>query len=96
MGLFDEIRKAKKRRTLLESRTRGKWGETAFAASAELRGQNPRRSPTGRDFIITEGNPITGKGRRNVSIEVKTGGARLSPLQKRYKKKIKNYRVVRY
>ena len=52
------------------------------------------RTGKGHDYKRVQRNIITGS-KKTEYIEVKSGDAKLSPLQKKTKKKKRNYKVVR-
>ena len=84
-----------KRDILAENRQRGKAGEDAYRMNAALRGVEVERVPRGRDFIERKRDLITGRVTSTKHVEVKTGNAKLSKLQKKTKKNTSNYKVVR-
>jgi hypothetical protein len=91
---YGETEKQRKRRKLAEARRKGKAGEEAYKFQAMLQGKEVKRTGRGHDFKETTRNLWTGKVRTKY-VEVKTGKARLSKLQKRTKKKKKGaYKVV--
>jgi hypothetical protein len=60
-----------------------------------LRGYETERTGRGHDYRRRKRDPWTGQVIRSEVVEVKSGNAKLSPLQKKTKKKLSNYRVVR-
>jgi hypothetical protein len=72
--------------------------EGVFETQESIKGNRVRRSPHGRDYIVTHYHPITGEYQRTTHDEVKSSRtAPLSPLQKAEKKRLGNrYRVHRY
>jgi hypothetical protein len=93
---YGETKKQRKRRKLEEARRKGRAGEEAYKFQAMLQGKEVERTGRGHDFIEKRRDLLTGKVTSTRYVEVKTGGARLSKLQKRMKKKKKGaYKVVR-
>lgn len=78
-----------RRETLEANRARGRLGEDLYKVNATLRGYEYRRTGKGSDF---EERPITYWGRPKSwrKIDVKTGNAQLSDLQRK-----KGAKVVR-
>ena len=77
--------KEKMRRRLKENIARGKAGERqAVDSDAIWEGQSSKRTGKGSDFKQERTNILTGK-KESRKIEVKTGNARLSKLQKKHK-----------
>lgn len=93
-------RKQRKREQLQENIRRGKIGEdiavqgASMAALSKGRIAEVKRSGKGSDYRVRERDIITGKVKRSYLLEVKTGKAKLSQLQKKTKKKRKNYKVT--
>jgi hypothetical protein len=102
MGIFDQfeknVKKAKKRTQLGVNKARGRMAEGVFETQEIIKGNSIRRAPHGRDYIVTERHPITGKYRKTTHVEVKSScTAPMSPLQKAEKKRLGHrYKVVRY
>jgi len=85
-----------KRDIIAENRRKGRAGEDAYRASAMLRGVELERAPRGRDFIERKRDPFTDRVTSTKHVEIKTGNAKLSKLQKKTKrKKGSNYKEVR-
>lgn len=76
-----------RRETLESNRARGKLGEDLYKMHATIRGYEYRRTGRGSDFVE---RPITflGKPQRWRKIDVKTGNAQLSDLQRKNGAKI--------
>ena len=92
---YGETKKQRKRRKLEEARRKGRAGEEAYRFQAMLQGKEVERTGRGHDFKETTTNIWTGR-KSTKYVEVKTGGARLSELQEKTKKKKKGgYKVVR-
>ncbi|RJO62821.1 MAG: hypothetical protein C4542_01865 [Dehalococcoidia bacterium] len=81
--------------TLSRNRKKGKAGEDIVKLRHTLRVEEVERAPKGKDFTVRERNLITGRVTRTTHIEVKTGKAKLSPLQKKTKQSKSNYKVER-
>jgi predicted Holliday junction resolvase-like endonuclease len=91
-----ETEKQRKRRKLEEARRKGRAGEEMYRFQATLQGKEVERTGRGHDFIERRRDLFTGKVTSTKYVEVKTGRARLSELQKNTKKKKKGgYKVVR-
>ncbi len=91
MEKFDkELKKLNRKVRMFRNRMQGKLGETDTANELIAKGWKVERKPFGQDFIAT-------KGRKKRWIEVKTGKSKTSPLQRKIKKKVGDYRykVVR-
>lgn len=75
-----------RRKTLEDNRARGRLGEDMYKMNATLRGYEYRRTGKGSDF---EERPITywGRPKRWRKIDVKTGNAQLSDLQRKNRAK---------
>lgn len=86
MGFINLITgKQRKRRTLKRNVRRGKAGERqAVAVDGLLFGWTSKRTGRGSDYSQTRRSILTGKKERRL-IEVKTGKAKLSKLQKKKK-----------
>ena len=90
--LFDILgRKSKKQRkrdTLEDNRQRGRMGEDMVAMKYAMSGYEVDRThPRGTDMRIRRRDPFTGRVTSSRLVEVKTGDSRLSPLQRRVRKK---------
>lgn len=95
-GLFPKkSKKQKKREVLAENRRKGKAGEDIVAMNYTMRGYEVERTGRGHDLRVRQRDWLTGKVRKSKVVEVKTGKARLSKLQKKTKKKKSNYKVER-
>ncbi len=96
MGLFDEMKKARKRLTLGMNQTRGAMAEQGYVARRTLQGYDVRRTGQGSDYSEQKVNWLTGRKSPKSLVEVKSGDAHLSELQERTKKRTRNYREERY
>lgn len=94
---FDvDIGLLKKRMTLENNKFKGKMGEDSFRDTEMAKGSDVKRIHKGGDFIYRPKNHFTNSYGKPVTVEVKTGNARLSKAQKENKKrKGKNFREVR-
>ncbi len=76
-----------------ENQEQGREGEERTRSRYELMGYNVTRTGKGHDFKATKTNPLTGK-KETVYVETKTGGAKLSPLQKKKRRQFGGRYVV--
>jgi len=84
-----------KRHIIRNNAAKGKAGERRVRDKYKRAGYRIKRTGRGHDFKATRTNRLTGK-REIRYVEVKTGRAKLSPLQKRKKQSLgKNYVVER-
>jgi len=88
-------KKKLKKEVIEENRMRGKAGEDTVRMQYGLSGYEVERTGRGHDFRVRKRNPFSGRVVKTELIEVKTGKAKLSKLQRKTKKKKGNYRVVR-
>ena len=100
MGLFDfgfkpPTKKQRKRRTLEENKRKGRAAEDQVEMRYRIQGYDTERTGRGSDLKATKRDILTGRVIDRKEIEVKSGNAKLSSLQKKTKKKKRNYRVVR-
>ena len=84
MGFFDVFKRSRKEINR-SNQEQGKAGEEQVKAKYELNGYNVTRTGKGHDYRATKKNWWTGK-RETKYVEVKTGNAKLSPLQRKKKK----------
>ncbi|MEM3625689.1 MAG: hypothetical protein QXF35_03980 [Candidatus Bilamarchaeaceae archaeon] len=82
------MKKERKRHTLEMNKARGSLFENIAMARSEAMGREVKRTGRGSDYVERKINPITGKKGKPTYVEVKTGRARLSPLQKKEKVEI--------
>ena len=82
-------KKQRQRETIANNRERGRMGEDMVAMKYTLAGYEVDRThPKGADMTVRKRDLFTGRVTSTRHVEVKTGPkARLSPLQKRVKKK---------
>ncbi len=100
MGILDSIfgkptKKQLARERLDRIRRKGKAGEDQIAMRYALSGYEVERTGRGSDFRVRRRNLFTGRVVESKLIEIKTGRAKLSKLQKKTKRKHRNYKVVR-
>lgn len=100
MGIFDfglrlPTKKQRQRATLHENKRRGKAAEEQAMTRDRMMGYEVERTGRGHDYRRRQRDIFTGRVTRSEVVEVKSGNAQLSPLQKKTKKKSSNYRVVR-
>ena len=88
-------KKQRKRETLKQNRLRGKIGEATIRLKYQLMGYEVVRTGKGSDFRIRRRDLWTGRVKESKLIEVKTGNAKLSKLQRKTKKKKSNYKTER-
>ncbi len=92
-----EFQRWRKRLTLAENRERGRTAEDFYKIGRSAEGYDVTRSPKGKDFVERRIDPWTGKKGKAIKVEIKTGRAKLSKLQKKTMKTAKKrYKVVRY
>jgi len=77
---------------LRKNYNKGKAGEKKVKLRYELEGYWVERTGRGSDFRVERRNYLTGC-KESKLVEVKTGNARLSPLQRKTKRKHRNYVV---
>jgi hypothetical protein len=81
-------KKQRQRETIANNRERGRMGEDMVAMKYTLAGYEVDRThPKGADMTVRKRDLFTGRVTSTRRVEVKTGKARLSPVQKRIKKK---------
>lgn len=90
--MFDKIRKQNR---LALNKMKGKFEENLSAAGWASKGYDVKRTGRGSDFEVTKKNFFTGKVEDKRLVEVKSGKAKLSKLQKKTQKSTKNYTVDR-
>lgn len=100
MGIFDfglrpPTKKQRKRATIRENQRRGKAAEEQAMMRDRMMGYEVERTGRGHDYRRRQRDLLTNRVTRSELVEVKSGNAQLSPLQKATKKKRGNYRVVR-
>ena len=84
-----------KKNVIRDNAAKGEAGERRVKSRYEMSGYKMKRMGRGHDFKATRNNWLTGK-KETKYVEVKTGGAKLSPLQKRKKRSFgKKYVVER-
>ena len=91
------LSRASKSSTLAFNKWRGRMSEDWFALTQRLQGHEVRKIHKGGDFVVQK-RDIYGRKRGKPEIhEVKTGDSKLSPAQKRKKRRLgKRYKVDRY
>lgn len=96
---FDDIvygkrtKKQKKRDVIADNRRKGKAAEDLVKLKYTIRGYEVNRTGRGSDYRVTKRDLLTGRVTDNKLVEVKSGKAKLSKLQKKTKKKKSNYKV---
>lgn len=91
----NKSKKQKKRETIANNRAKGRAAEDEFRLTSTLRGEEVVRTGRGSDFRVRKRDPWTGRVTSSKLVEVKSGKAKLSKLQKKTKRKKSNYRVAR-
>ena len=89
---FGSLFRRSKRQVIRDNAAQGKQGEEQVKTKYEMNGFKMERTGKGHDFKATRRNWLTGK-RETKYVEVKTGGAGLSPLQKKKKRCIELMRI---
>jgi len=84
-----------KKEVIAENRAKGRAGEEQIRSRYELSGHEVERSPRGKDFVVRKRDLFSGRVTSTKHVEVKTGKAKLSKLQKKTKKGKGNYKVER-
>jgi len=97
MGLFDLMSdKDVKRSRLKANKDRGRFAEGWFEMTSFARGTKVKRKPHGQDYIEYNSDVLGNTRGKGTHVEIKTGRAKLSKLQKKTQKKHKgNYKVLR-
>jgi hypothetical protein len=81
-------KKQRKRETIASNRERGRMGEDLVAMKYAASGYEVDRThPKGADMTVRKRDLFTGRVTSTRRIEVKTGRSKLSPLQRKMKKK---------
>lgn len=96
MGIWDEMKKSKKRMTLAMNKTRGSMAEQNYATGRTMQGYEVERTGRGSDYKERKVDFLTGRRGPPTYVEVKSGNAHLSELQKKTKKRTSKYREERY
>jgi hypothetical protein len=92
LGIFDIFKKPTRKEINRERtervRQQGNDGENQVRTKWQLRGYEVERTGRGHDFYVKKRDPLTGKITDSRYVEAKNGeNAKLSPLQKKMKKK---------
>ena len=101
MGMFDfgfrpPTKKQRRKEIIRENKRRGKAAEDLAMSRDSLMGYEVERSGRGHDYIRRDRDIFTGRVRKTEYVEVKSGNAKLSPLQQKTKKKKgSRYKTVR-
>ena len=83
-----------RREVLAENRRKGRAAEDAFRMRAALAGYEVERTGRGSDFRVRKRDLLRGRVTSTGLVEVKSGHARLSMLQRRAKSRQSNYKVM--
>lgn len=94
----DFLGKFRKRLTLSNNRFRGRLAEDQTRMSYALSGHDVRKIRKGGDFVVQKRDWLTGRAVGSPkTVEVKTGGSRLSEAQQNKKRRLgSRYVVERY
>ena len=79
--------KRSKKEVIRDNKAKGKRAEEQVKTEYEMNGWNMERTDRGHDYKATKRNWLTGK-KETKYVEVKSGNAKLSPLQKKKKKQM--------
>ncbi len=91
-----ELTKFSKRMTLVNNRFKGSMAEQNYVMGRSLQGYEVKRTGRGSDYVERKVNMWSDKKGPKTYVEVKSSRtAPLSKLQKKTKKKISRYKVVR-
>lgn len=86
-----------KRLTLSSNRMRGRMAEDGYALEQRIQGNDCRKIHKGGDFVVQKRDIFGRKIGKPKTVEIKTGGSKLSKAQEKKKKQLKgNYEVKRY
>ena len=86
-------KRQRKADTIRRNARQGKAGEDQAMFKDQLSGWETERTGHGSDYIRRKRDMLTGQVVRTEHVEVKTGRAKLSPLQRKTKRKKSNYVV---
>jgi len=89
-------KKERKRAVLADNKARGKIGQDFTEVRYVIGGYETKKTGRGSDFRAIRRDPLTGKIIESKLVEVKTGGAKLSKLQKKTRRKKKGKYVVEH
>jgi hypothetical protein len=95
-NIFEVLKKMHRREILELNRMKGRIGEEFVKTWYELNGYEVERTGKGHDFRVRKRDIWTGRVVESTLVEVKTGNAKLSPVQKRAKRKRKSSYKVEY
>ena len=88
-------KKQRKRATIVSNKRQGAAAEDQAMFEDTLGGYEVERTGRGHDYVRRKRDLLTGRVVKTQYVEVKSGKAKLSPLQKKTKKKKSNYVVKR-
>jgi hypothetical protein len=101
MGMFDfglkpPTKKQREKQTIRHNQAKGKAGEEQAMMRDTFSGYEVERTGKGHDYVRRKRDILTGRVKKTEYVEVKTGNAKLSTLQKKTKKKNKgDYETIR-
>lgn len=96
MGIEKSLKKLKKRERFELNKMQGLIAEGTYVITQREQFSSVKRAPIGSDYVVQRINPLTGRKGPKTLVEIKSGGAKLSKLQKKTRKKSKRYEVVRF
>lgn len=88
--IIKSMKRWNKRFTLDNNKFKGKWAEESFKTEMQVKGYDVERTGHGSDYKARKRNLLTGKVGKEKHYEVKSGNAKLSPLQRKKKRKLKS------
>lgn len=98
MRIFDlwpMSKRERKKAIIKDNQRKGRAAEDIVRMKYTLQGYEVERTGRGHDFRVRRRDLFTGKVVESKVVEVKSGKARLSKLQRKTKKKKSNYKVER-
>lgn len=96
MGLLGGLLREAKRTRLVRNKTKGKMAEDLAITRYGLHGYSIKRTGRGSDYEVSKRSWRTGRKKKKL-VEVKSGRARLSKLQRKtYRKHKRSYEVWRF
>lgn len=92
-GLFHGMFGRSRRQVIRDNAAQGKEGEERVRSNYEMAGYEVKRTGKGHDYKVTRKSWLGGRDEVKY-VEVKTGNSKLSPLQKRKKRRLGDRYVV--
>ncbi len=90
-----QSKKQRQKDQIKENFRKGRAGEDQIRMKYMMQGYEVERTGRGSDFRVRKRDLFTGRVTESKLVEVKTGSADLSNLQRKTKKKKSNYKVER-